>query len=232
MKLAGTANNEFELLVVEYLHLLSRKLVNLDEEDAARDVLISPLNGEIAAQHTPALFSQGGQERLRINLAEAEQLDGGSLMLPFADEGEPESWFLFVRAAVAADSKAMTFKSVGYIKTDMRLVEFIQAAYHFILRRSVNIEELKTYEGLIKGRRLMRGDLLKMVASSDETQSRNVQFLIVPAPSRWLGSGASSTDPAARTARAVDTVPLQRSDPDDPPLGSVKTFPITLHFGG
>jgi hypothetical protein len=230
MKPVSTANNEFELLVAEHLHVLSRKLANLDKKDLAQSVLASPPNVATVAEQTQTVFPQAGQLR-RINLAEAEQLDGGNLMLPFAGEGEPESWCLFVRAAVVADSEAITFKSVGCIKTAMPLVEFIQAACHFIFDRGVDIKEWRAYEGLIKAGRMMRRDFLKMLASSYETQIRNVQFLIIPVPSRWLSSSASSTDSAARTTHAIDGVPLQRSDPDDRAHGSVKTFPITLNFG-
>jgi hypothetical protein len=230
MKPVSTANDGFELLVAEHLHVLSRRLANLDEKDPAQGVLASPPNVETVAEQAQTVFPQAGQVR-RIDLAEAEQLDGGNLMLPFAGEGEPESWCLFVRAAVVADSEAMTFKSVGCIKTAMPLVEFIQAAYHCIFDRGVDIKDWRTYEGLIKAGRMMRRDFLKMLASSYEMQNRNVQLLIVPAPSRWLGSSAFSTDSAARTTHAINTAPLQRSDPHDRPHGSVKTFPITLNFG-
>jgi len=231
MKMSDTHHNDFELLVVEHLHALSRRLTNLDNRNVA-PTLTSPLSADSNAQGESVFTSQVTQEQPRINLAEAEQLDGGNLMLPFSGEGEPENWCVFARAAAAAASKAISFTSVGRIETALPLDELISAAFRVILDRGPDVDELAAYEDLINERRVTRSDFLKMLVCSDETQTRSVQLLIVPFPSRWLGSVANSNGSAARTPHAVNSLPLPGLDPNGASRRSAKSQPIILKFGG
>ena len=120
----------------------------------------------------------------RLNCLAAEPLKGGSWAFP--DAGSAADWCVLHLTARDRARGLSIFKLRGRLRATFKAEEFVRLAYRHILMRKIDDDGLRTYPPIIDQDPLMRREVLRILAESDEAAALHVQVILIPYPSPWL----------------------------------------------
>jgi len=125
--------------------------------------------------------------RVILDATDADQLDGGSLILVSKPTEPTTFWTIFARTEIQKVPNLIEFAIRGTINLALDASEFVSESYKFILDRSADEDGSAVYTNMITKGHLTHYDVLRILASSDEAQDRRERLLIVPGDGRDYG---------------------------------------------
>lgn len=160
-----------------------------------RDILVS-LHSPDPGTPDQALEEPSLRSQFILDVSDAEELEGGSLLLGPRTSEAAIHWLIYARGSLQSEYNKLEFLLRGRLDTRLEAIAFISAAYKYVLNRNVDEDGRQIYSSLLADKRLSQRDVLSILASSKEAQDKRVRLLIVSS-TRLDASGPSPESAAA-----------------------------------
>lgn len=170
-----------------------------------RDILVS-LHAPDQVAPTQVTEEPSRRPQFALDVSDAQELEGGSLLVGAPASEAVTHWLIYARGTLQTEANRPEFLLRGKIDTALEPIEFISAAYKYVLNRDVDEDGKQIYSSLLADKRLSQRDALSILASSKEAQDKRVRLLIVSAArldaSSRSSEAAASNPPASLVTAA------------------------------
>jgi len=155
-----------------------------------RDILVS-LHSPIPETSLQPVEEPLRRSQFTLDVSSAQELEGGSLLVGPQPSEAVTHWLIYARGSLQGETGQPEFILRGRIDTAIEEIEFISAAYKYVLNRNVDEDGRQIYSNLLADKRLSQRDVLSILASSKEAQDKRIRLLVVSAGSLDISSRPS-----------------------------------------
>jgi hypothetical protein len=168
---------DFQLFIAEHK---KRILFALQNPEAARDFLHA---GDYKA---PSVNTAHPAEDIQpqayeLDISGAEAVTGGSYIYPAVPDGL-QDWYALARTHDPSAPDVIQFTPLERLPEGASVADFISTCYLIFFDRTVDDIGMRDYSHQLKTAQITRRDLIRILLTSDESQERQVRFLLVQEP--------------------------------------------------